>query len=210
MWFPCCTKMDEIVKAIRKATEEISQQTLMGLPLEECSPRLLNVTEANLDDHVVIQPAAVAYYGMLLKDAKRYLDVMTRQYKRWEKKKYADAKAALGGSKPKATVSDIESKYVVDNERDIEDWENKIYVLQERTDTFEVWYEAWRQKSYVLRQHADLAGEELNSTSSLGASSSLPDTRQFENRPKLSERTKVVRDIMKRKAVGNDAESSDE
>jgi len=187
----------KVVEGINQACEELRNKTLMGLSLEECSPCLLDVSEADLDEHVVVQPAAIAFYGLLLKMAKRNLDAAVRRYKRWEKKKYAESQAALAGNRPKATKDDIAAKVVIDNEAEIERWETDIEALQEEVDALDAWYEAWRQKSYVLRQHADLAGEELNVKSSLGTC----EERDF------SERTRTVRDIMarKRKVTGNGA-----
>lgn len=188
--------MGDLAEEIRSACLELSKKTLIGLPLESCSPRLLDVSEAELDEHVIIQPAAIAFFGVMLKEAKRNLDALTRKYKRWEKKKYAEAKASLGNSKPKATLNDIESKVVIDNEYEIEEWEEKIDELQERVDALEVWYESWRQKGYTLRQHAELAIDELNSKNSLDVSNRKEES--LSPKTKLSERVRSVRDIMSR------------
>jgi len=157
-----------VVENVADACQSMGEVDLSGIRLETADPRLLDVTHMDLDRHVAMQPAAMAYYGSLLKDAARRLAAMKRQFERWEKKKYAEAKASLAAGTGKNTVADIEARYIVDNERDIEKWEKQIAKLQYEYDTMSVWFEAWRQKSFSIREYANITEDERwNSSASL-------------------------------------------
>jgi hypothetical protein len=133
---------------------------LAGIKLESADPRLLDVSQMDLDRHVSMQPSAMAYYGALLKDVGRRLGAMKRHFDRWEKKKYAEAKASLSSGTGKATVADVEARFIVDNESELEKWDKQLDKLQQEHDTLSVWFEAWRQKSFAIREHASITEEE--------------------------------------------------
>lgn len=158
-----------IVEKIADSCQELGEVDLSGVTLESADPRLLDVSQMDLDRHVAMQPAAIAYYGSLLKDASRRLASYKRAHERWEKKKYAEAKASLAGGTGKGgTVADIEARFIVDNEPEIEKREKQLDKLQFEYDTLNIWYEAWRQKSFSIGQHAGITEDERwNSSSSL-------------------------------------------
>ena len=160
-----------VIELVADSCQEMGEVELAGISLESADPRLLDVSHMDLDRHVAMQPAAMAYYGFLLKDAQRRLASMKRSYDRWEKKKYAEAKISLAaGTGGKATVADIEARFIVDNEAEIETWERRLEKLQFEYDTMNVWFEAWRQKSFSIREHANITEDERWSTSaSLGS-----------------------------------------
>ena len=149
-----------VIERIAESCEEMGEVELAGIKLESADPRLLDVTHMDLDTHVAMQPSAMAYYGSLLKDAARRLAALKRSYDRWEKKKYAMAKVSLASGTGKNTVADIEARFIVDNEPEIEKWERQIERLQFEYDTMSVWFEAWRQKSFSIGQHADITEDE--------------------------------------------------
>jgi len=170
-------------------TEKIMQSCVIlgsvdlgGVKLEDGNPSLLNVAEFNLDMHVAIQPQAIAYFGALKKDASRRLSALRRSFERWEKKKYAEAKASLGVGTGKTTVADIEARYITDNEAEIQKWDDQIDKAQLEFDTLDVWFEAWRQKAFSIREFAGIEEtERYNSSSSLSSSEApqkknLPET----------------------------------
>jgi len=178
-------KMDreKVADAISNACEACGGMSLLDSKLEDCNPTVLDVRIGSLDDHVSMQPAAIAYFGSLLKDAERKLVNLKHGYDRWQKKKYADAKSALSASGAKSTVGDIEAKVVADNEADIVKWESDLEEAQRVNDELEVWYEAWRQKSYSMSQHANLVGAEFGSNSSLGQGGESSETKEdFQSR----------------------------
>jgi hypothetical protein len=127
-----------------------------------------------LDRHVAMQPSAIAYYGAMKKDASRGLAMLKRAFDRWEKAKYAEAKAAVmsgTASAYKPTVDDIKSRFIIDNELVLEEWDRKLDKAQDELDTLDSWYEAWRQKSFALQQHVSVTGDERWSEGNLGGSS---------------------------------------
>ena len=155
-----------VIDNIADACDSMGDVDLSGIKLETADPRLLDVSMMDLDRHVAMQPAAMAYYGALLKTAARRLAAMKRQYERWEKKKYAEAKVSLAsGTGGKNTVADIEARFIVDNETDIEKWEKQIEKLQYEYDTLNVWFESWRQKSFSIREYANITEDERWNTS---------------------------------------------
>ena len=159
----------DVVNNIAEACDSMGEVDLAGIKLESADPRLLDVSHMDLDKHVAMQPSAMAYYGSLLKDAGRRLASFKRFYDRWEKKKYAEAKAGcLGGTTGKATVADVEARFIVDNEAEIEKFEKQLDKLTRDHDTLSVWFEAWRQKSFSIREHANITEDERwNSSSSI-------------------------------------------
>jgi hypothetical protein len=165
-----------IVDNIADSFNSMGEIDLAGISLEKADHRLLDVTHMDLNAHVAMQPSAVAYYGSLLKDASRRLSAMKRQYERWSKKKYAEAKASLASGTGKSTVADIEARFIVDNDTEIDKWDKQIDKLQYEYDTMTVWYEAWRQKGFTIREYASITEDEryLSSSISGGESSSAP------------------------------------
>jgi hypothetical protein len=186
-----------VVNNIREACDALGQVDLSGIPLEEANPQLLNVSAMELDQHVAMQPAAIAYYGSILKEASRRVAAHKRAYDRWQKKGYAIAKAALTGQK--ATVADIEARYIVDNEPEIEKWEAQAEKLQMEYDNLNVWYEAWRQKSFSIREFVGITDDERynSNPSSYGGKGESQENNGTS--PKLQK----VRDIMRKKREGN-------
>ena len=149
-----------IIDTIADSCQDMGDIDLAGISLESADPRLLDVSHMDLDKHVAMQPAAIAYYGSLLKDASRRLAAYKRAHERWEKKKYAEAKASLASGTGKTTVADVEARFIVDNEPEIEKREKQLEKLQYEYDTMNIWFEAWRQKSFSIGQHAGITGEE--------------------------------------------------
>lgn len=151
---------ESVIERIANSCDEMGEVDLAGIKLETADPRLLDVSQMDLDRHVAMQPSAVAYYGALLRESKRKLALQKRSYERWEKKRYAVAKASLAAGTGKSTVADVEARFIVDNEEEIEKWEKLIDRLQFECDTLDVWYEAWRQKSFSIGQHANITDDE--------------------------------------------------
>jgi len=152
---------DKVCVDIEKSCNDCGLKTIFGIPLESADPRLLDVREAGLDEHVALQPAAIAYFGALKKQAIRELDALKRGYDRDSKRWYALAKNKAKANDPKATVADIEAQLIIDNEKAIEQWDDRIGAAQQQLDLIDVWYEAWKQKSFSIKEYANLVEEEL-------------------------------------------------
>jgi hypothetical protein len=162
------TNVKNVADNIADAVDTIGKKEVGGIQFETADPRLLDIRDGDFNDHVSMQPAAIAYYGMLKKTAVRNLECMKRAYERWQKKSYATAKQALAASgTPKPTVNDIEAFILLNNEAQIEKFEKDIEQLQDQADTLDVWYAAWGQKSYSIREHGELLSDERRTSPSL-------------------------------------------
>jgi hypothetical protein len=117
---------DDIIQNITNSYQKMGEIDLAGISLEKADHRLLDITHMDLDKHVAMQPSAIAYYGSLLKDASRRLASAKRQYDRWQKKKYAQAKVSLASGTGKLTIADIDASFIVDHEPDIETWDEYV------------------------------------------------------------------------------------
>lgn len=154
-------------EVISETCNQCGQLKIDGISIESADKRLLDVREGTFDDHVATMPGAVAYFGEMKAQADAYLSNKKRAYDRWKKKKYLEVKAALSGGTKKATIADIEAELVVRNEYDIEQWEDEINQLQALADTFTSYYDAWRQKSFSLREYGKTLTDEKMTTSHL-------------------------------------------
>jgi len=196
---------------VKNTIDGMGQVELSGIKLESADMRLLDVGSLDLDKHVAMQPSAISYYGAMKKESIRRMAMLKRGFERWEKKQYALAKAAvMSGSTAgwKPTIADIESRYISDNERQLEEWDAKLDKAQEEMDTLDSWYEGWRQKSFALAQHASIDEDERwNSSSSMVGSAKEGGGKRSENpvTEKLlsSEKIREVRDIMRRRKAGS-------
>lgn len=158
------TGIEKVVGSIEKACDDAGEKTIAGKSLESPDPCLLDVRDGDFDEHVSMQPSAIAYYGVLRKQSARHLEGMKRAYDRWQKRKFQEGRTALeatGSKKP--TIAEIESFVLMNNEAEVEKFEEDIESLREQADTMDVWYEAWRQKSFSLREHGQTLSDERRS-----------------------------------------------
>jgi hypothetical protein len=151
-----------ITANIKKSCDDLGQIDLSGIKLEEAGAQLLNVSEMDFDQHVAIQPSAITFFGVLRKEVNRRVDAYKKSYDRWQKKMYAQAKVAVmsGTQDYKPTVADIEARFIVDNEKEIEKHEKQLEKLKDEADTIDAWYEGWRQKSFTIREWAGIENDE--------------------------------------------------
>jgi len=151
-----------ITANIKKSCDDLGQIDLSGIKLEEAGAQLLNVSEMEFDQHVAIQPSAITFFGVLRKEVNRRVDAYKKSYDRWQKKMYAQAKVAVlsGTQDYKPTVADIEARFIVDNEEEIEKREKQLEKLRDEADTIDAWYEGWRQKSFTIREWAGIELDE--------------------------------------------------
>ena len=194
------TNLDNVTANITEAVDGVGKQKLTGIQFETADPRLLDVRDGDFNEHVSMQPAAIAYYGMLKKTAARNLEAMKRAFDRWQKKTYAAARNALqaaGTAKP--TVNDIEAFVLLNHEASIVKYEQDIDKLQDQSDTLDAWYEAWRQKSYSLREHGELLSDERHTMPYIGGSPTESRAARAEDREREKEESiSNVKDIIRR------------
>jgi hypothetical protein len=175
----------QIYKNIVNCCNNLGTAPLMGVALEDADPKFLDIRESSLDEHVAVQPAAIAFFGTLKKDAIRALDRLKRNYEKWKMEKYAEAKKNIQQS-GRVTIADIEAKLVSDNREDVDEWEEKLEEAQENVDTLEVYYDAWKQKAFSLNEYANLATDELFSKESI------------DKKIKLNEKSSKIKGIIKK------------
>lgn len=160
-----------VIENVAAACEGLGEVDLSGITLESADPRLLDVTSMDLDRHVAMQPSAMAYYGSLYREAGRRHAAYKRHVDRWKTKKMAEARVSVmnGTTAPsKVMASDIEARFIVDHEPELEQKEAELDRLQMEAETLGVWFEAWRQKSFSISEHAHITEDERwNSSSSL-------------------------------------------
>jgi len=160
--------MADVIGNIMKTCEGLGDVELSGVKLESAERDLLNVSWGDLDQHVAMQPAAMAYFGSLKKEAKRRLDNAKAARDRWEKKKYAEAKVAVESgttTKSNIKVEDVKARFIVDNEPEIEKWDNRVSKAQAEYDTLDNWLEAWKQKGFSLHEYVSIDTDERMSGS---------------------------------------------
>lgn len=157
---------DNIIRSCRA----LGKRELVGIPLEEADPAFLDVRELDFDDHVAMQPSAIAYFGMMKKEAQRMFAAIQRRHDRWRKRKFSETKIVVkneSDSKRAPTIQDIEARLETDNEEEIQEQDKELGQAQERLDAVDVWYEALRQKSFSIREHASVLSDEFLSSPSI-------------------------------------------
>lgn len=145
-----------VAGAVAGTLDSLGNVEMGGIKLNQPSKELLDLNAMSLDVHVAMHPACVAYYGAVRKEAARNLAALKRSYDRWYKKMWTEAKvkACGGAAQYKPTVNDVEARLIVDHEKELEDWDERLDAAQEHLDTLESWFEAWRQKSFAIRDEA--------------------------------------------------------
>ena len=160
----------KVAANVAKACDSLGEIELGGIKLESCEPELLNLLSDRftLDQHVSMQPSAIAFYGVMKKVAARRLASVEREYDRWEKKKMADARAVCDSlSHKEVKLETVKGRFQVDNEQEILKFEQRIQGLQDQADSLDMWFEAWKAKGFAIKEHASIEEAEGWQTSSI-------------------------------------------
>ena len=153
--------MSDVINNIENSCDSMGTIDLSGIKLESADPRLLDVGELDIDRHVAMQPSAMAYYGSLLKESGRSLGTYKKDTERWEKKQFAVAKANLtASSSTKPVKEEVEARFYVDNEKEIAHRDKTLDGLQKQYDLLSVWFEAWKQKGFSIKEYVDIGENE--------------------------------------------------
>ena len=153
----------DVIRNITMACENLGGIDLAGIRLETASPDLLDVTKYSIDQHVAMQPSAIAYFGTIKKRAAQNLEMIERAFDRWTKRKFAEARVSVEAGttgKTNIKVEDIKARYEKDNEAKIDEWEAKVDKAKADYDTLDCWLEAWKQKSFAIKETVSLEEEE--------------------------------------------------
>ena len=196
--------MANVLDNITDTCDQMGDITLSGVRLEDAHRDLLNVSLGSLDEHVAMQPGAVAYFLSLKKAAKRRLDNAKSAYDRWEKKQYSLAKACVESgctAKSYIKVEDVKARFVIDNEPEIIKWEKRLDGTRAEYDTLDVWCEAWKQKSFSMREFVEINSDErYNNNDSISNNES--GNMNHNSRPRKKETNSVsvdrIRSIIKK------------
>jgi len=183
----------EICKSISKACEDAGSLELNGVKLENPNPSILDIREFDFDVHLAMQPAGIAYYNSLKKEAARRVEESKKDFDRWKKKKMLATKRALSAKVSRPTKEDVEVHYTVNNEAEIIKWEKKIRQRQKTLDDIESWYEAWKQKSFGMRDFADSHADEYYTTDTITESTVEKANRRREGIKKIKEKIRSGR-----------------
>ena len=124
----------------------------------ECpSIEMLDVNENNYLESLSKHPAAIAYYGTLFRESQRDLENMEMFYKNRYAEMYGECSNILGSTKNvKFTQKDVEALIRTKYGKELNDLENKIKNLKKNKDVFEMFYEGWKAKSFVLGSYTNL------------------------------------------------------
>jgi hypothetical protein len=190
----------DVIKNIRETISKLGEVSIGGHRLESAHPDLLDASKGGLDEHVSKQPALIAYYGALKKQASRQFDALKSVKERWEKKKYAEAKVAVESgvsNKSSIKVEDVKARLVVDNETEMVKRESDEIKAREDYDTLDVFYEALKQKSFSMRELASIEDDEWHTSPSI--------MRPSGEREKSPTEIKVdkMREIIRKRRLGS-------
>lgn len=184
----------DVIKNIIATCEKLGEVSLGSIKLEEASPSLLDVTKFTLDQHVSMQPSAMAYFGFLKRVTARKLENLESDYDHWTKRKFAEARASVEAgtsNKSNVKVEDIKARLLIDNEAKIKEWKDRINQAQEAHDAVDSFFEAWKQKSFTIREMVAIEEDERFTSTSISGKSNDSEP----NHVKIDK----VREIMQRR-----------
>jgi len=157
------TKLEKIREGIERQIEGISSENITGKEIGSFDKSLLIIGDDDITDHLRMQPAAVAYYGMLLKRAESRLRRVKTKYDEWHHKMYAKCADELAEeSRYKPTANDIEAK-ITTYKKNYRKYRDAIAEAESTKDMIEVWYNAIQQKGFSMNQISDIISDELMS-----------------------------------------------
>ena len=160
----------DVIRNIIHTCEKLGEASLGGIKLEDADGSLLDVTKFTIDQHVAMQPSAIAYFGFLKRVTARKLARIVNEYDHWSKRKYAEAKASVEAGtsgKTNVKVEDVKSRLQTDNESKIKEWEARIDSAEEESDAVDSFFEAWKQKSFSIRETVSIEEDERFTSTSM-------------------------------------------
>ena len=146
-------KMDEFLK-------NTSSIDVCGFKLEDFDHNALIITEENFQEHLQKQSAGTAYYGTLYKSLKQELNKLSND--RAKKLSECTDRAMLvlqkqsSKSTARPTIREAETMALMANSKIFEEYDKKIYEIEEQCNFVEQYYEAWKQKSFTLNNMTSL------------------------------------------------------
>jgi hypothetical protein len=132
--------------------------TLSGVSFENPDVKMLIPDSESLERHITMQPAAIAYYGTLAKQAQRLLDEAKKKWKyRWMELYGTVSRAlCLADPKRKPTVTEIEAETYSRHRSEVDAQEQELARLAHQADDIQAFYESWQAKSFAVSQMVQL------------------------------------------------------
>lgn len=106
--------------------------------------------ETDFLDHLRVQSAGLAYYGAAMKDAEREYEEFEKSVKWRYNEMYSDASDCLLRLGKKNNVKDIEAHLQTKYEAELKRLKIRLSELKKQRDYITVFYEGWKQKSFLL------------------------------------------------------------
>lgn len=173
-----------------------SDITMSNIRFDELDVHSLIVNDENLLDALSKQSAAIAYFGALYKKAKSFYEDLKKQYEYEYDNMYQSASNHLAKFKDsKSTQKDISAMVTSKYPEKVKEWNEKLQKARDMSDMFEVYYEGWKQKSFVLNNMTQLAMSGLLSPKGAVANTQYqPNYPQANSQDKTLELAKKMRD----------------
>lgn len=146
------------MKNIDEFIESTSGLQMNNVNFDDLDAEALVVTDENMLDALAKQAAAIAYFGALYKKAKEVYEDLKKQWEIQYGMFYKSAQAYLSkDASSKATIKDIETMTYAKYSNEINEWTQKLQKARDNCDMMEVYYEGWKQKSFVLNNFTQMA-----------------------------------------------------
>lgn len=124
---------------------------------------LVDVTnESDFMQHLEKQAAGIAYYGMLYKQVQLQLNKAIKKKNDYYLQKYQLSQLSLikmGTAKP--TKWEIDSLTQQNYKKALDAFDAQINQLTQQLDVLQQYYQAWKQKGYILNNMVSLASSGL-------------------------------------------------
>lgn len=139
-----------------------------GINFDAPNLSILTVTEENFEEHLSKQAAGLAYFGAMFKSAKDEYEDCCRAYEaRWAEM-YTHCTNIMNKTEKgnKFVIKDIEAMARSKYSDEINTWKQKMDKLREHMNVAEMFYDAWKQKSFVLNNFTAMISAGLLSVKS--------------------------------------------
>jgi len=135
----------------------------------QLDPKIMVFDETNIDEHVRMQAAGLAYYAQVKTEVDDILVRLEKKYARWRKVEHRKANNTvmqrMGNKKP--NIIDVEAEMLSTKGDEIKAWEDKIQKWKKRSEAMENLLNAWKQKSFAMNKFVDMQTEEYFQTDSI-------------------------------------------
>lgn len=142
----------DLDKVIKKA----ETMSMGEWDFENPSIEMLEVNENNYLDALSKQPAALAYFGTLYKEAQRELEDLELYYKNRYNEMYGECSDIISKQKVKSTQRDVDALVRTKYTSELEEIEKQLRVKKKNKDVYEMFYEGWKAKSFALGSFTNL------------------------------------------------------